>query len=100
MVVDATSTLYAGQEDVGIAGCAPTWPTSRYWWRRSASTASRASTTRSTEECTAGADPAGGERLTADVEGLTSLFPGVRRRQLPLRLQPGRQHLRPGTTVR
>ncbi|MDK1348126.1 phytase [Streptomyces sp. 378] len=75
MVVDpATGTLYAGQEDIGI-------------WRM------RADLTRepvlvdkvreygvpgvydeATEECTAGADPGfGGERLSADVEGLTLL---------------------------
>jgi 3-phytase len=73
MVVDpADGTLYAGQEDVGI-------------WRLRADltgTPKLIDTVReygvaatydeATEECVAGADPGyGGERLTADVEGLT-----------------------------
>ncbi|MFJ4829342.1 phytase [Streptomyces sp. NPDC088747] len=75
MVVDpATGTLYAGQEDIGI-------------WRLRADLTGRpvlVDRTRefgvpgvydeATEECVAGADPGyGGERLSADVEGLTLL---------------------------
>ncbi|MER7483900.1 phytase [Streptomyces sp. NPDC126510] len=73
MVVDpATGTLYAGQEDVGI-------------WRMRADLTARPVLVdkvrqygvpgvydEATEECTAGADLGyGGERLSADVEGLT-----------------------------
>ncbi|MEU3891614.1 phytase [Streptomyces sp. NPDC029041] len=73
MVVDpATGMLYAGQEDVGI-------------WRMRADLTARPALVdkvrqygvpgvydEATEECTAGADPGyGGERLSADVEGLT-----------------------------
>ncbi|MFB8246050.1 phytase [Streptomyces sp. NPDC055952] len=75
MVVDpATGTLYAGQEDVGI-------------WRLRADLTGKPVLVdkvreygvpgvydEATEECTAGADPGyGGERLSADVEGLTLL---------------------------
>ncbi|WP_369192989.1 phytase [Streptomyces djakartensis] len=75
MAVDpATGTLYAGQEDVGI-------------WRLRADLTGRPSLVdkvrefgvpgvydEETEECTAGTDPGyGGERLSADVEGLTLL---------------------------
>ncbi|GGY99705.1 hydrolase [Streptomyces poonensis] len=73
MVVDPrTGTLYAGQEDVGI-------------WRLRADLTGKpalmdqvreygvpATYDEETEECAAGADPGfGGDRLTADVEGLT-----------------------------
>ncbi|MFF5187358.1 phytase [Streptomyces sp. NPDC000345] len=73
MVVDAAiGTLYAAQEDVGI-------------WRLPADLTGKPVLVdkvreygvpgvydETTEECTAGADPGfGGERLTADVEGLT-----------------------------
>ncbi|MEU4467546.1 phytase [Streptomyces sp. NPDC024017] len=73
MVVDpATGTLYAGQEDIGI-------------WRMGADLTTQPVLVdkvreygvpgvydEATEECTAGADPGyGGERLSADVEGLT-----------------------------
>ncbi|MFJ5999031.1 phytase [Streptomyces sp. NPDC092370] len=73
MVVDpATGTLYAGQEDIGI------------WRMRADLTGEPVLVDKvheygvpgvydeATEECTAGADPGfGGERLSADVEGLT-----------------------------
>jgi 3-phytase len=73
MVVDpATGTLYAGQEDIGI-------------WRLRADLTGKpvlmdkvkeygvpGTYDEETEECTPGADPGfGGERLSADVEGLT-----------------------------
>ncbi|MGA5900311.1 phytase [Streptomyces venetus] len=73
MVVDpATGTLYAGQEDIGI-------------WRMRADLTTKPVLVdkvreygvpgvydEATEECTLGADPGyGGERLAADVEGLT-----------------------------
>ncbi|MEV0219584.1 phytase [Streptomyces sp. NPDC050704] len=73
MVVDpATGTLYAGQEDIGI-------------WRLRADLTGKPVLVdkvkeygvpgvydEATEECTPGADPGyGGQRLTADVEGLT-----------------------------
>lgn len=73
MVVDpATGTLYAGQEDIGI-------------WRIRADLSGKPVLVdkvrefgvpgvydEQTEECAAGADPGyGGERLSADVEGLT-----------------------------
>ncbi|MFF8394913.1 phytase [Streptomyces sp. NPDC016172] len=73
MVVDpATGTLYAGQEDIGI-------------WRMGADLTTKpvlvdkvreygvpGAYDEATEECTAGADPGyGGQRLSADVEGLT-----------------------------
>jgi 3-phytase len=75
MVVDrATGTLYAGQEDIGI-------------WRIRADLTGRPVLMdkvrefgvpgvydEATEECAAGADPGyGGDRLSADVEGLTLL---------------------------
>ncbi|WP_086561325.1 phytase [Streptomyces africanus] len=75
MVVDpATGTLYAGQEDIGI-------------WRIRADLTGRPVLVdkvrefgvpgvydEETEECAAGADPGyGGDRLSADVEGLTLL---------------------------
>ncbi|MFF6916426.1 phytase [Streptomyces sp. NPDC012466] len=73
MVVDpATGTLYAGQEDIGIWRMRADLTTEPVLVDKVREYGVPGVYDEATEECTAGADPGfGGERLSADVEGLT-----------------------------